>query len=105
MLHSKTRWMEKGEKLTKYFLNLEKRNRGRKKNHRRSTTLERKTSAQSRWNNGRNRELLRDLYTSNGDIEDDRLENFLHNLEIPKLQHLKKEELEGKMTQEECKQV
>ena len=31
MLHSKTRWMEKGEKLTKYFLNLEKRNRGKKK--------------------------------------------------------------------------
>ena len=46
MLCSKTRWTERGEKPTKYFFNLEKKNYNRKKN---STirTLERKTSTQS----------------------------------------------------------
>ena len=32
----------------------------------------------------------RDLYTSNSDVEDDWFENFVHNLEIPKLQDLEK---------------
>jgi hypothetical protein len=49
--------------------------------------------------------FYRDLYTSNGDIEDDRFENFVHNLEIPNLQDLEKEELEGEITLEEYKEV
>ena len=48
MLRSKTRWTERGEKPTKYFFNLEKKNR-------RIRTLERKTYTQSRRNNARNR--------------------------------------------------
>jgi len=56
MLRSKTRWTEKGEKPTKYFFNLEKRNYNRKNS--RIRTLERKTSKQSRRNNERNRKLL-----------------------------------------------
>ena len=47
----------------------------------------------------------RDLYTSNGDVEDDRFENFVHNLEIRKLQDLEKEDLEGKITLEEAEEV
>ena len=43
--------------------------------------------------------FYRDLYTSNGDLE------IVHNLEIPKLQDLEEEELESKITQEECKEV
>ena len=49
--------------------------------------------------------FYKDLYTSNGDIEDDRFENFVQNLEIPKLQDWEKEELEGEITLEECKEV
>ena len=29
--------------------------------------------------------FYRDLYTSNGEIEDDRFANFIQNLDIPKL--------------------
>ena len=46
--------------------------------------------------------FYRDLYTSNCETEDDRFENFVQNLEIPKLQDLEKEELEGEITLEEC---
>ena len=49
--------------------------------------------------------FYRDLYTSNGHIEDDRFENFVHNLEIPKLQDLEKEDLEGNITLEEAEEV
>jgi len=49
--------------------------------------------------------FYRDLYTSTGDIEDDRFEHCVHNLEIPKLQDLEKEELEDEITLEECKEV
>ena len=49
--------------------------------------------------------FCRDLYTSHGDIEDDRFKNFVHNLEMPKLQDLEKEKLEGKITLKECREV
>ena len=49
--------------------------------------------------------FYRDLYTSNGETEDDRFENFVQNLEIPKLQDLEKEGLEGEINLEECKEV
>ena len=50
--------------------------------------------------------FYRDLYTSNGEIEDDRFANFIQNLDIPKLQDLEKEaELEREITLEECKEV
>ena len=42
--------------------------------------------------------FYRDLYTSNGETEDDCFENFVQNLEIPKLQDLEKEGLEGEIT-------
>ena len=48
--------------------------------------------------------FFKDLYTSNGEIEDDRFANFVQNLDIPKLQDLEKEELEGEITLEECKE-
>ena len=46
-----------------------------------------------------------DLYTSFGDIDDELFANLVHNLEIPKLQDLEKEDLEGELTLEECKEV
>ena len=49
--------------------------------------------------------FYRDLYTSNCETEDDCFENFVQTVEIPKLQDLEKEELEGEITLEECKEV
>ena len=104
MLRSRTRWTEKGEKPTKYFFNLEERNYSSKK------------IAELELPNGKHlhkadeilkgiENFYKDLYTSNGEIEDDRFAHFVQNLDIPKLQDLEKEELEGEITQEECKEV
>ena len=40
-----------------------------------------------------------------GNIDDNRFENFVRNLELPKLRDLDKEELEGEITMDECKEV
>ena len=84
---SKTRWTEKGEKPTKYFFNLEKRNYDRKNK-----------IAELELSNGKHlhkvdetmkeiENFYRDLYTILEILKiDDRFENFVHNLEIPKLQ-------------------
>ena len=50
----------------------------------------------------RNRKLLQRPLHDIGDIEGDRFENFVHNLEIPKLQDFKKEEPKGENNLEEC---
>ena len=100
MLRSKTRWTEKGEKPTKYFFNLEKRNYSRKK----IAELELPNGKQLHKTDEIMKEIenfYKDLYTSNGEIEDDRFANFVQNLD--KLQDLEKEELEGEITLEECK--
>ena len=97
MLRSKTRWTEKGEKLTKYFFNLEKRNYSRKK----IAELELPNGKHLHKTDEIMKEIenfYKDLYTSNGEIEDDRFANFVQNLDIPKLQDLEKEELEGEIT-------
>ena len=104
MLRSKTRWTEKGEKPTKYFFNLEKRNYSRKK----IAELELPNGKHLHKTDEIMKEIenfYKDLYTSKGEIEDDRFANFVQNLDIPKLQDLEKEELEGEITLEECKEV
>ena len=79
MLRSRTRWTEKGEKPTKYFFNLEERNHSRKK------------IAELELPNGKHphkadeilkgiENFYKDLYTSNGEIEDDRFAHFVLKL-------------------------
>ena len=104
ILRSKARWTEKGEKPTKYFFNLEKRNYIRKK----ISELELSDGKPS----CKEDEILKEiehfyekLYTSKGNIDDNRFENFVRNLELPKLRDLDKEELEGEITIDECKEV
>ena len=104
ILRSKARWTEKGEKPTKYFFNLEKRNYIRKK----ISELELSDGKPS----CKEDEILKEiehfyekLYTSKGNIDDNRFENFVRNLELPKLRDLDKEELEGEITMDECKEV
>ena len=104
MLRSKTRWTEKGEKATKYPFYLEKRNYSRKK----IAELELPNGKHLHKTDEIMKEIenfYKDLYTSNGEIEDDWFANFVQNLDIPKLRDLEKEELEGEITLEECKEV
>ena len=81
MLRSKTRWTEKGEKPMKYFFNLGKRNYSRKK----IAELE----LPNRKHLNKADEIMKeienfykDLYTSNGEIEDDQFANFVQKLDI-----------------------
>ncbi|KAL9989464.1 hypothetical protein ACROYT_G004020 [Oculina patagonica] len=104
ILRSKARRTEKGEKPTKYFFNLEKRNYIRKK----ISELQLSDGKPSRKEDEILKEIERfyeKLYTSKGNIDGNRFENFVRNLELPKLRDVDKEELEGEITTDECKEV
>ena len=104
ILRSKTRWTEQGEKPTKYFFNLEKQNYNRKviKELKRSDggILFKAEDILLEIEN-----VYRDLYTSNPAEDNCSLfENFVRNLEIPKLQNKERDEL-GKITFKEFRDV
>ena len=104
IFRSKCRWVEKGERPTKYFFNLEKRNYNRK------TITELQTD---------DNEIIReediiletiekfykDLYRSKITVSQVDLDEFIEDIEIPKLDNEEKNELEGLFTLEECKEV
>ena len=109
MLRSKARWIEKGEKPTNYFFNLEKRN------------FEKKVIAQLKLENG---EIISDMKQVNLEIESfysDLLETksagllstnfrenfsaFVENLDIPKLSFEESMSLESDVTLGEIKNV
>ena len=107
LFRSKARWIEKGEKPTRYFFNLEKRN------------FEKKTIAQLKLVNG---EIVSDMKQINKEIESfysDLLETklshltdfgenfntFVENLVIPKLSVEQSMALEVELTLDEIKAV
>ena len=103
IVRSKARWIEQGEKPTKYFFNLEKRNYNHKivKVLRRpdgsSVTAERQILEELEI-------IYKNLYTSTP-ISKNVLLDFLENLEIPRLQDSMRSELEGEITLKECKNI
>ena len=105
IIRSKARWTEQGEQPTKYFFNLEKRNYNRKVIREIQRTdgeiLHEEKDILSYIEN-----FCRDLYTSNRvENTSDPFEAFVENLEIPKLQDKQRDELEGEISLEECKNV
>ena len=104
MFRSKCRWVEKGEKPTKYFFNLEKRN------------YNRKTINELRKQDGieiqEQKEILKviqefyeDLYSSEIATTQEQFDLPTSNLIFPKLWNENKEEMEGPLTLDECKNV
>ena len=104
IVRSKTKWIEQGEKPTKYFFNLERRNY----NH--------KTIRELKYPDGtlvtKEDEILKeieifynDLYTSSTSVENALFQSFIANLEIPKLEDSVSSELEGEITLRECKDI
>jgi len=102
IVHSKTRWIEQGEKPTKYFFNLEERNY----NH--------KTIKELKHPDGKSvtkeEEILeeiqifyKELYTSITSVENASFSSFIENLELPRLEESVSSELEGEITLKECK--
>ena len=102
IFRSKCRWVEEGEKATKYFFNLEKRNYNRKTineiklDNEETTTDEKQILSMIKM-------YYDDLYNSTTTETQDNFETFIENLEIPKLDDKERDELDGPLTYEECK--
>ena len=104
IVRSKTRWIEQGEKPTKYFFNLEKPNY----NH--------KTIKELKHPDGKSvtkeEEIVeeieifyKELYTSIISVENAQFTSFTENLELPRLEDSVSSELEGDITLKECKDI
>ena len=101
---SKCRWVEEGEKATKYFFNLGKRNYNRKTIHEvKSDSDEVITEEQQILSTIE--AYYSDLYNSSSSELQDSFENFSSNVTIAQLSDEEREELEGGLTYEECKKV
>ena len=104
MYRSKCRWVEKGERPTKYFFNLEKRNYNRKV----ISELETETGEHIT-----NETLIlleieyyyNNLYSSETTATLNEYLKFTYNLEIPQLTEDMRDKLEGPLTYEECKEA
>ena len=102
IFRSKCRWVEKGEKATKCFFNLEKRNYNRKTineiklENDETTTDETQilSMIQTYYSN---------LYNSQATDAQDSLKIFTESMEIPKLHDADRDVLDGPLTYEECK--
>ena len=103
IFRSECRRVEKGERPTKYFFNLEKRNYNRK------TITELQTDDNEIVKEDKILEKIekfyKDLYSSKITVSQTNFDKFIEDIEIPKLDNEEKNELEGLFTLEECKKV
>lgn len=104
MFRSKCRWIENGEKPTKYYFNLEKRNYNRKTINK----LRKQDGVEIR----EEKEILKviqefyeDLYSSEISTSQEQFDLFISNVIFPKLSDEDREEIEGPLTLNECKRV
>ena len=98
IFRSKCRWVEKGERPTKYFFNLEKRNYTRK-------TIPELQTDDNEIVKEENKILETIEYSSKITVSQTNSDEFIEDIEIPKLDNEEKNELEleGLFTLEECK--
>ena len=102
IIRARARWYEHGEKSTKYFLNLEKRNHIKK--HMRKLNINGSITTGPFNILSEQRRFYQELYTSRSKNEDNSqmINSFLKDLNIPKLSEKQKVSCEGKITSEEC---
>ena len=104
MFRAKCRWVENGQRPTKYFFNLEKSNYNKK------TISELRLQDDSTT---KNKKVILDqietcyknLYTTDYTFSSEEFNSFTQNLEIPKLSDEDRDNLEGLLTYDECKKV
>ena len=99
IIRARARWHEHGEKSTKYFLNLEKRNHIKK--HMRKLNINGSITTDPFNILNEQRRFYQELYTSRNK-DNEAIESFLKDLLIPKLSEDQKMSCEGKITSEEC---
>ena len=102
IIRARARWHEHGEKSTKYFLNLEKRNRIKK--YMRKLNVNGSITTDPLNILSEQQRFYQELYTSRNKNEDNSqmIESFLKDLNVPKLSEEQKVSCEGKITAEEC---
>ena len=102
IIRAKARWHEHGEKSTKYFLNLEKRNHIKK--HMRKLKISSSITTDPFDILSKQQRFYQGLYTSINKNVDAmaKIESFLGDLNILKLSEEQKLLSEGKITPEEC---
>ena len=105
IIRARARWYEHGEKSTKYFLNLEKRNH--RKKHMRKLTIDESVTIDSFTILSEQKRFYQNLYKSGRNESDDRYaaKSFLTNLIIPKLSEEEKRSCEGKIILNECELI
>ena len=100
---SKCMWVEKGERPTKYFFNLEKRNYSRK-------VISELEDEEGEITKEEEQILLkienyyRDLYTSKMDVTEEQFNHYIEHLEVPCLSQEVSEKADGLLTYAECKE-
>lgn len=102
IIRARARWYEQGEKSTKCFLNLEKRNHIKK--HMTKLNINGSVTTDPFNILSEQRRFYQELYTSRNENKDNSqtIETFLKYLNIPKLSEEQKISCEGKITSEEC---
>ena len=104
MLSAKCRWVEKGERPTKYFFHLEKHNYNKKtiselRLQNNSTSSNEKVTLDEIEN------YYKNLYTSETVFSSEKYDIFIRNGEVPKLLDEDRDSMEGPLTYDECKKV
>lgn len=104
IFRSKCRWIEKGERSTKYFFNLEKRNYNKK------TISELRLQDETTTNNEKLilesiESYYEDLYTSDNTFSQTDYDELVNDLQIPTLSDEDRDNLEGLLSYEECEKV
>ena len=102
MFRAKCRWVENGERPSKYFFNLEKRNYNKK------TVIELRLQDDSTTCNEKQildqiEGYFKKLYTSVNTSSQEEYDDFIQHLQIPRLSDEDGDSFEGPLTYEECK--
>ena len=100
-MRSKSNWYEFGEKSSKYFLNLEKRNKA--KSHVRTIIAENNSEISEKQTIIlRIKEFYSTLYKCRSTKSEEECLEYLKTLKLPNLSDVERESYEGLLTKKEC---
>ena len=102
IVRARARWHEHGERSTKYFLNLEKRNHVKK--HIRRLLISGAITTDPYRILSEQKDFYYNLYKSKA-TDTDSITSFLNNLNVPQLSEEQKQSCEGQITIDECKSI
>ncbi|KAL9968770.1 hypothetical protein ACROYT_G020892 [Oculina patagonica] len=102
IVRARARWHEHGERSTKYFLNLEKRNHVKK--HIRKLLISGAITTDPYRILTEQKNFYHNLYKTSS-TDTDSIKSFLDNLNIPQLSEDQKQSCEGQITIDECKRI